>query len=92
MQQSKVDIEAITAERGSQYGDWAEQSKIAQDLKDYMRAQPGWERLNAHQRESLDMIQHKISRILNGDPNHRDSWADIAGYAHITAIRVLDKV
>jgi hypothetical protein len=34
------------------------------------------------------MIQHKISRILNGNPNHIDSWADIAGYAHIVAIRI----
>jgi hypothetical protein len=44
-----------------------------------------------HQRESLDMIQHKISRILNGDPNIVDSWADIAGYAHIVAIRIPGK-
>lgn len=92
MQQSKVDIEAITDERGRQYGDWAQQAVIAQDLKDYMRSVSGWKNLLPHQRESLDMIQHKISRILNGDPGHRDSWADIAGYAHITAIRVLDKV
>lgn len=92
MQQSKVDIEAITDERGRQYGDWAQQAVIAQDLKDYMRSVPGWKSLLPHQRESLDMIQHKISRILNGNPDHRDSWADIAGYAHITAIRVLDKV
>jgi hypothetical protein len=27
------------------------------------------------------MITHKISRILNGDPNYDDSWRDIAGYA-----------
>jgi hypothetical protein len=88
MQQPSVDIEAITAERGEQYGDFAAQAHIAQDLKDYMRACLGWENLNAHQRESLDMIQHKISRILNGNPNHIDSWSDIAGYAHIVAIRI----
>jgi len=27
------------------------------------------------------MIAHKIARIINGDPNHLDSWHDIAGYA-----------
>ena len=53
-----------------------------------MRLMPGWKNLLPHQRESLDMIQHKISRILNGDPNIVDSWADIAGYAHIVAIRI----
>ena len=88
MQSSTVNIEAITAERGEQYGDFADQAHIAQDLKDYMRLMPGWQNLLPHQRESLDMIQHKISRILNGDPNVVDSWADIAGYAHIVAIRI----
>lgn len=88
MQQSKVNVEAITAERGEQYGDFTDQGEIAQCLKDYMRTLPGWNDLLPHQRESLDMIQHKISRILNGDPNVVDSWADIAGYAHIVAIRI----
>jgi hypothetical protein len=27
------------------------------------------------------MICHKIGRILNGNPNNKDSWWDIAGYA-----------
>jgi len=88
MPQSSVDIEAITAERGEQYGDFAEQGRIAQNLKMNMHAQHGWSRLLPHQREALDMIQHKISRILNGNPNHIDSWSDIAGYAHIVAIRI----
>jgi hypothetical protein len=56
-----------------------------------MREQDGWRRLKSHQKESLDMIAHKISRILNGDPQHRDSWVDIAGYAQITAERIIDK-
>lgn len=88
MQPSPVNIEAITAERGEQYGDFADQCVIAQDLKVRMRQCPGWHKLLPHQRESLEMIQHKISRILNGDPNVVDSWADIAGYAHIVTIRI----
>jgi hypothetical protein len=57
-------------------------------MKDYMREHIGWDRLSAHQREALDMIMHKVSRILNGNPNHKDSWVDIEGYAHIVAIRI----
>lgn len=91
MQHFKVDIDAITDERGRQYGDFTHQGVIAQDLKEYMREQDGWKRLKSHQKESLDMIAHKISRILNGDPQHRDSWVDIAGYAQITAERIIDK-
>ena len=85
---SKVDVEQVTEERGSQYGDFATQGQIAQTLKDYLREFEGWDRLNAHQREAMDMILHKISRIVNGNPNHKDSWVDIAGYAHIVAIRI----
>ena len=31
------------------------------------------------------MIQHKIGRILNGDPNYDDNWKDIAGYSKLIA-------
>jgi hypothetical protein len=37
------------------------------------------------QDEALSMIVMKISRILTGDPNHADHWADIAGYATLIA-------
>ena len=41
----------------------------------------GWDALTARQAEALEMIAHKIARILNGNPNYADHWADIAGYA-----------
>jgi hypothetical protein len=50
--------------------------------------QPGWSRLDHSQAEALDMIAHKIGRILAGDPNHADHWDDIAGYARLVARRV----
>lgn len=37
--------------------------------------------LSFEQCEALDMIQHKIGRILSGNPNEPDHWHDIAGYA-----------
>ena len=55
--------------------------QITQSLKDTMRDVDGWNNLTASQKEALDMIQHKIGRILNGDPTYDDSWKDIAGYA-----------
>jgi len=45
-------------------------------------------RLDADQIEALDMIAHKIARILNGDPNYADSWDDIAGYAKLVGDRL----
>jgi hypothetical protein len=36
-------------------------------------------------REALDMIAHKLGRIIAGDPNEPDHWVDIAGYAQLAA-------
>lgn len=73
--------EALITERGSRYGKFKDGADIMQSLKDVMRDVDGWNNLTASQKEALDMIQHKIGRILNGDPTYDDSWKDIAGYA-----------
>ena len=71
------------SERGKRYGDFKGHANITQLLKISMRDQLGWARLNDSQAEALEMIAHKIGRILNGDPNYADSWHDIAGYASL---------
>jgi hypothetical protein len=76
-------IHDILADRGKRYGPFDGHAAITQQLKDVMRATDGWSNLNASQRESLEMIAHKIGRILNGDPNYDDSWVDTAGYAEL---------
>ena len=73
--------EALITERGSRYGKFKDGADIMQSLKDVMRDVDGWNNLTASQKEALDMIQHKIGRILNGDPTYDESWKDIAGYA-----------
>ena len=73
--------ESLITERGSRYGKFKDGADIMQSLKDTMRDVDGWNNLTASQKEALDMIQHKIGRILNGDPTYDDSWKDIAGYA-----------
>lgn len=75
----------ILEERGARYGDFKTHASITQKLKLQMVAAPGWFCLTASQKESLEMIAHKIGRILNGDPNYSDSWHDIAGYAKLVA-------
>jgi hypothetical protein len=68
-------------ERGTRYGVFADQAFIAEALNVAMTSSPGWNRLAPDQREALRIIQNKVARILNGDPNYSDSWHDIAGYA-----------
>lgn len=83
-------INEILDERGKRYGAFVGHAEIAQQLKGVIRvfeANRGCD-LTFDQREALDMIVHKIARILNGDPNYADSWIDIAGYSQLVADRL----
>ena len=83
--QMKVDIESLVAERRGRYGKFKDGAKIMRDLKHVMHEVDGWNNLSPSQREALDMIQHKIGRILNGDPAYDDNWKDISGYSKLIA-------
>lgn len=74
-------IDKTLAERGSRYGSFADMAAISQALCEVMRATPGWKRLTPSQREALEMIQHKIARMLNGDPTYEDNAVDVVGYS-----------
>lgn len=79
------EIMSLIAERGARYGKFKDGAEIMRDLKHVMHEVDGWNNLTPSQKEALDMIQHKIGRILNGDPNYDDNWKDIAGYAKLIA-------
>lgn len=67
--------------RNLTHGDFATNAHIAQGLKTFFVNQPGYASLSEIQRESLDLIATKMSRILSGGFNNPDNWHDIAGYA-----------
>jgi hypothetical protein len=82
------------AERQKRYGHFIDHARITQVIKHAMRlgyAAPGWERLTDDQKESLEMVAHKIGRILSGDPDYADSWHDIAGYAKLVDDRLTEE-
>lgn len=83
-----TDINATLQERGKRYGEFATHAQISQQLKWVMQSYENWFQLEKDQKEALEMIAHKIARILNGDPNYDDSWHDIAGYATLVADRL----
>ncbi len=85
-------INGTLAVRGSRYGTFKGHSEITQALKRRMAEHDGWRQLADDQREALEMIAHKIGRILNGDPNYADSWHDIAGYAALVDKRLSGEV
>lgn len=89
-------IEQTLEQRGKRYGKFRGHAEITQGLKALMRGetleisggtlvalQAKWKVLTPSQREALEMVAHKIGRILNGDPNYDDSWVDIEGYTHL---------
>jgi Domain of unknown function (DUF6378) len=84
------DIAAVLGERGKRYGKFTGHAAVAQELKAVIRRHLFMHEKKLHddQQESLDMICHKIARIVNGDPDYGDSWVDIAGYAKLVADRL----
>ena len=82
-------VQGTLTERGRRYGSFEGHATVTQALKRVMvSAGDKWPDLADDQREALEMIAHKIGRILNGDPNYDDSWHDIAGYAELVAARL----
>ena len=83
-------VDAVLDERGARYGNFKDHAQLTQDLKGV--AVNFTTKHNkifaADQAEALEMIFHKIGRILNGDPDYADSWIDIAGYAKLVADRL----
>lgn len=75
-----TNINDILKERKSNYGEFEKHADLSQALKNATR-------LNAPDfaREGMEMIVHKIARIVNGDPLYADSWRDIEGYAKLVA-------
>lgn len=83
-----TNVNDMLAGRESRYGSFQGHAKIAQDLKAVMHDRLGWDSLAPDQKEALEMVQHKIARILNGDPNYIDNWVDIAGYSQLVVNRL----
>ena len=78
-----MDIKEVLAERGSRYGEFVDHAFITQSIKRAMKNSSYWNHLSDDMKESLEMIAHKMGRILNGDPSYIDSWTDIVGYAKL---------
>lgn len=74
--------QTVIEAREDAHGPLLHQAALAQDLKNRFRGEAGgWSKLSPEQRESIDMIAVKLSRILVGNPNHADHWTDLSGYA-----------
>ncbi len=80
-----MSVEDTLKERGARYGEFKGHADVTQKLKAALHSHPSWSTMPSTVRESLEMIAHKMGRIVNGDPLYKDSWVDIAGYAELIA-------
>ena len=84
------DVDQVLDSRAKDYGKFIDGAEIMQMLKrlvhNYIedRGTP----LAFDQREAIDMIIHKLGRIINGNPDKVDHWVDIAGYAILVSERL----
>ncbi len=83
-----TDVDGVLAERGKRYGAFIKHASVAQDMKKALFNCRQRSSLAPDQVEALEMICHKMARIVNGDPDYADSWVDIAGYAKLVADRL----
>ena len=86
-----MDIKEVLEERGKRYGEFTDHAFITQSIKRAMKNFSNWKHLSDDMKEALEMIAHKIGRILNGDPEYIDSWTDIVGYAKLVEIDLIKK-
>ena len=73
-------IKETLSQRQEQYGSFEDVAMFTEQMVDVMR-KGYYEKLAYNQKMALYMICSKMARIVNGNPNHKDSWHDIAGYA-----------
>lgn len=88
-----TDVDATLSERGKRYGTFTGHAEVTYKLKNILRvhAEKVHKTFSYDQAEAMDMICHKLGRIVNGDPDYADSWIDIAGYAKLVADRLEGK-
>mgnify|MGYP000524122749 CR=1 FL=1 len=78
-----MSIEKTLKQRGSIYGAFSDNAETSQIMKQTMRQAKNWNELSYAQQEALEMVQHKISRMLNGNHNYQDNVVDILGYTEL---------
>ncbi len=90
MEPDETKVDQILDSRAKDYGKFIDGAEIMQMLKRLVhgyiekRGTP----LAFDQREAIDMMIHKLGRIINGNPDKVDSWRDVAGYATLVADRL----
>lgn len=85
-----VELTETLKARGGTHGNFSDNARIAQAIKEIMRESPNWYAFPDWLKEGLDLIALKQARILSGDWQHEDNYHDGAGYFKLLEDRVQD--
>jgi len=85
-----VSVDKTLDARAEMYGKFKDGATLMQSIKRELSAHAAkhGKTFADDQWEALEMIVHKMGRIVNGDPDVTDHWLDIAGYATLIADRL----
>lgn len=84
-------INETLKERGSRYGDFSDNALVSEGIMDLLRSQEGYQNLRPVHKAALNVMAQKMSRIVNGDPEGKDNWHDIEGYAKLAEDRCIEE-
>jgi hypothetical protein len=76
-------VEGLIAQRQNTHGEFGDNARVSQAIKRIFRGELGWEVLTDTERESMDMIALKFSRILSGKSLEKQHWEDVVGYGKL---------
>jgi hypothetical protein len=80
--------EALLEERRATHGEYRDHTRCTQAILLMLQRERNWEKLDDIMKESLHMFAHKMARIATGNPDTKDHWDDIAGYAVLVSQRL----
>ena len=85
-----TDVDETLDNRAQDYGKFKDGAELMQGIKRLLadHALRHNKTFADDQWEALEMIVHKMARIVNGNPDKVDTWVDIAGYATLVADRL----
>lgn len=75
----------LLGEREKTHGNYTNVANIADALRRVMQNSKNWETMTPAQRSVFCMSAEKWGRVGSGDPNFKDHWLDLAGYAMLIA-------
>jgi len=76
-----MNAKELTEERGTTHGNFSANARVSQELKAIIHCENS--DMTNVQREAIDMICMKLSRIASGHAHFADHWQDVQGYCQL---------